>query len=131
MTESIILSISSCRANLSAIQSTLEEVPPQDPNKLMERLNDLASLLGTSSQLMASYQFHVDGNRLIAVQEAHKNGYKGNMCKDYVEGRCAEIRAEFRMAERQNACITHSIDAARSILSYLKQENFTANLQRG
>lgn len=129
MESGLILPIESCRANTAAIISTLEEVCPQEPQRLIQRLNELAAILGTSAQLVASYQFHVDSNRFIAVQEAKKAGYTGNMAKDYIEGRCAEIRAEMRLSERQNAAITHSIESVRSILSFTKQEMYSSNLQ--
>ena len=127
----IILPVSSCRANLLAITSTLEIQPPQEPNQIIERLNDLASLLGTSAQTVASYQYHVDTEKFIAVQEAKKQGYAPSMAKDYAEGRCAQIRAESKLAERQNAALVHAIDITRSILSYTKQELFASNLQQG
>lgn len=126
----LILPVSSCRANLAAIQTTLEEVVPQEPNALMNRLNELASILGTSAQVLSSYQFHLDTLRFTAVQEAKQQGYSGNMAKEFIEGRCAEIRAEYRLAERQNAALVHVIESVRSILSFTKSEIFHSNIQR-
>lgn len=126
----LILPVSTCRANLAAIQSSLEEVVPNEPNKLMERLSELSSLLGTSAQVLSSYQFHVDTLRFEAVKSAKDNGYSGLMAKDYCEGYCAELRGELKLAERQNAALVHCIDSGRSLLSYQKADNFNTNLQK-
>ena len=126
----LILPISSCRANLSAIQTSLEITVQQEPSALMERLNELSSLLGTSAQVLSSYQFHVDTARLNAVTIAKREGYSGNMAKDFIEGTCAEIRAEMKLAERQNAALVHSIESVRSILSFTKSELYHSNTQR-
>lgn len=126
----LILPVSSCRANLSAIQSSLEEVTPNEPNKVIDRLNELSSLLGTSAQVLSSYQFHVDTMRFEAVKQAKDSGYSGNMAKEFCEGYCAELRSELKLAERQNAALVHCLDAGRSLLSYIKADNFNTNMQR-
>jgi hypothetical protein len=125
-----ILPVLQCRENMYAIQQRLTAELPQEANALMEQLRDLASLLATSAQTVASLQFHLSDARLNAVRLAKEQKYSPAMAKVYIEGLTAEIGAEYKLSERQNSCIVHSIDAARSILSYTKQENFASNLQR-
>lgn len=127
----LILPISSCRANAQAIQDTIDVPCAQEPQALMERLNELCSLLATSAQTVASYQHHVETEMFTAIQEAHRQEYAPSMAKVFAEGRCAEIRAEMKLSERQNAAIVHQIDSVRSILSFTKQELYHANTQVG
>ena len=126
----LILPIDNCRQIVADIQVILEQKVAQEPSTLMEYLNDLSSMLGTSAQIISSVQYHVESASLISVSEAKKDGYSPQMAKVFIEGRCAEIRALYKLAERQNAALVHRIDATRSILSFTKQEMYHSNTQR-
>jgi len=125
----LILPIASCRANLQCIQDYLELKCAQEPQALMERLTELSSLLSTSAQTMSSIKFVVVDAVGLATQEAFRLKYPPSMAKSYAEGKCAELIANYELANRQNAAITHSIEAVRSILSFTKQELYHANTQ--
>lgn len=126
----LILPISTCRSNLQAIQDTMETPVAQEPNALMERINEYASLLATSAQTMSSIKFHLSDAIGQAMEEAFKLKYPPSMAKAYAEGRCAELVSDYELSNRQNAALTHAIDGIRSILSFTKQELFHSNNQR-
>lgn len=130
MNENLILPVLNCRENMRDIQTRLTAELPQEPNALMEHLRDLSSLLATSAQTVASLQFHLNNEKLNAVMKAKQAGYSPAMAKVYIEGLTAEIGAEYKLSERQNAAIVHQIEATRSILSFTKQELFASNLGR-
>ena len=125
----LILPMSSCRMNMQMIQDYLDTKCAQEPSALMERMNELASLLATSAQTQASVKFHLTDAVGFATQEAFKQKYPPSMAKSYSEGICAELIAEYELACRHNACITHSLDSLRSILSFTKQELYQSNIQ--
>jgi hypothetical protein len=51
------------------------------------------------------------------------------LAKDYVNSLCSKEAYAYDLAERANKCLTHSIDAFRSVLSSLKaeQQNLSYN----
>lgn len=125
----LILPISLCRSNMQCVQDTLEIKTAQEPNALMERMTELASLLATSAQTMSSIKFHLTDALGIAMQQAFKDKYPPSMAKTFAEGKCAELISDYELSNRQNACLTHTIDALRSILSFTKQELYNSNIQ--
>ena len=126
----LIIPIAMCRLNLQMIQDYLGVPFAQEPSALMGRLNELSSLLGTSAQTMSSIKFIALDAVGLATQEAFRLKYPPSMAKAYAEGKCAEIIANSELANRQNAAITHQIEAVRSILSFTKQELYHSNTQR-
>lgn len=125
----LILPMDSCAQNMQFIQDKVSESISQEPNHLMEYLQECSSLLGTSAQTVASLQHHMNTEKLFAVEQAKREKYSGNLAKAFIEGRTAEIGALLKLSERQNAALTHRIDAIRSILSFTKEELFNANRQ--
>lgn len=127
----LILPVSTCRANLQYIQDTLDLKCAQEPSALMDRMNELASLLATSAQTQASIKFHLTDALGFAMIDAFNQKYSPNMAKVYAEGRCSELISDYELSSRQNACITHSLDSLRSILSFTKSELYHSNIQQG
>jgi hypothetical protein len=125
-----ILTVEMCRTNVEAIKFEMDKICPQEPQALMIRLNDMASLISLAAQTTASLQYHFDTASMNAVQIAKKEGYSPAMAKTYINGYCAEIGSLYKYSERLGAGLVHIIDGVRSILSYCKQENFAANMQR-
>lgn len=128
-TPNLILPISTCRSNLQMIQDFLEVKVAQEPQALMEHMTELASLLATSAQTMSSIKFLVTDAVGLATQEAFRQKYPPSMAKAYAEGICAELIADYELANRQNAAITHTLDGTRSILSFTKSELYHSNTQ--
>lgn len=128
-TVNLILPIVDCRRNLQMIQDYLEVKCAQEPQALMERMTELSSLLATSAQTMSSIKFKVVDAVGLATEEAFRQKYPPSMAKAYAEGKCAELMADYELANRQNACITHTLDGLRTILSFTKQELYHSNTQ--
>lgn len=124
-----ILPISTCRANIAAIQETLDIVCQQEPTALMQHLNELASLISLSAQTQASYRFHLEQNMGIYLPKAKELKYPPSLMKDYAYSCMPELVAEYEFSERLNRALTHKADAVRSILSYIKAEIFHVNSQ--
>ena len=126
-----ILPLDLCRSNLKAIQQLLDEVCPQEAMKLMEHLNQLASMIGLSAQTQSSYRYHLEKQMNVNIPIAHKMKLPASLIKDYAHSCIPEIVSEYELAERLNRGITHKMDAIRSILSYTKMENFNSKFQTG
>jgi hypothetical protein len=63
-----------------------------------------------------------------AEQPDHSRTFvAASVLRDYINSRVGEWSSIVSRAERQNAAITHSLDALRSILSHLKEERKISN----
>lgn len=104
------------------IASTLNtSVGHENGDEVACQLVDLNSLLGTSAGVLARL-FHRKEAAKLAVLEAIDTKLPASLQRDLVNAKCANYVAAHEFAERLNSALVHSIDALRSVLSWLKLE---------
>lgn len=123
MQTTIRLSEPQIEESLIQIQTALNvAVSADNPQEVAEQLTQLSALLGLSAVVQASARFVMETTKKFNIEAAHKKGMTGNQARDYVAALSANEIGLYELAERQNAALTHQMDAYRSILSYAKAE---------
>lgn len=62
-------------------------------------------------------------NSLIASSVANEQYFAPSLAKDFISAKLSVEQYNYDMCERCGRLLVHAIDAARSILSYLKEES--------
>lgn len=110
-----------------------------NPEEVIDRMAHIITLFPSSSNAVASakwwreHQYKIEYKQVYeryvrAEQPDHSRTFvSASILKDYINARVGEWTSIVSRAERQNAAITHSLDALRSILSSLKEERKISN----
>lgn len=108
--------------------SQAEGMQSNDLNGLSDFLMNLISILSLSTDVVASAKYHyttIKRARYAAYTEYYKGQGKPlppSIVKEIAECELADEIHRLSKAERQNAAITHSIDAIRTLISKGKAE---------
>lgn len=98
------------------------EVDHSNPAEILGKLNELTNLLPTSSHAVALSEM-IYADKLNALMEMNQFSKLSATDKKMVfAGRAKNEIYYVKLADRQNSSLVHSIDALRSMLSYLKTE---------
>lgn len=107
---------------ISHIYDWLKQEREKQPTAILERLDILCNWLARSAEMQADCQMILDMKRGEVAEEFIGTEESFNVVKLCIESRCYLEKRLFTLAERLNRTLTHTIEADRSLLSYLKQE---------
>lgn len=95
-----------------------------DGHQVLDKLQTLSTLLGNASScIVESKRIMLKKRGEWLRKHAEKvSTYSPSIAKEYANTACIDEEMLFVRCERNYSAIVHSIDAHRSILSYLKQE---------
>lgn len=127
----LFINKSSIYANIEAIKVTIEQMPNiTESVNLMDYLSELSALQALATETQASAKFHK--MQAVKVELDKQLRYEINDEKSKaIAPSIAKLRAESNVAEWVGLCdyterlshnISHSIDAVRTKLSFLKNE---------
>lgn len=98
------------------------EIDNYNPAEILGKLNELTNLLSTSSHAVALAEM-IYGEKLMQLTQDNQYSKLSATDKKMIfAGRAKNEIYYVTLTERQNKSITHSIDALRSMISYLKSE---------
>ena len=112
--------------------SNTEEFKTQSVNDLIDKMNLLCNALPFVNNQMAlakklwneaKVKAYYD---LITSSSANEKYFAPSLAKDFVNAKCSNEQYAFDVAERCSRTIVHLIDALRSCISALKEENITS-----
>jgi hypothetical protein len=106
------------------IDSLISTPRNKEASKLWEDLDALIQWLARSGELVADAESIYEsalGATIIEMSTEKKYSFATSLFRQVAEGKCADILKIYRRIERQNAALTHAIDAIRSLLSYEKE----------
>lgn len=109
----------------ASIREVLDrDTETQDGDAVAFQLVDLQALLGTSAGAMASLFHKKEAARLKVLEAIAESGTKITpaLQRDLVNAKCAGYNTAYEYADRLQSALVHSIDAMRSVLSWLKEE---------
>lgn len=123
--ESLLLSKEQVKINIQSIQKMIETKVNQNvPHGVANHLIELQSFLSLSVVTQASARYYLEKKKTecfnLCMNEI--SVLKVNLAKDLITSFCATEISSYEMAERQNSCLVHQIDATRSVLSFIKSE---------
>lgn len=108
---------------LKSIRAVLDDSPPIDsPNDVMDKLNKLASIEGTSAELIA-YTNKVYNEKILQLTTSPT--YKGMSATDkklIFAGVASNEIYNMQLSEAYNKEIHYQIEAIRTQISYLKEQ---------
>ena len=97
-------------------------IDQSNPDEILGKLNSLTGLLPTSSHAVAVAEF-IYGEKLMQLTLDNQYSKLSATDKKMIfAGRAKNEIYYVTLTERQNKSITHSIDALRSMISFLKSE---------
>lgn len=102
-------------------------IDKDNPQEVLGKLNELTALLASSSHCVALAE-SIYSEKLMQLTEAGTwAGLTATDKKMIFAGRAKTEIYYVTLSERQNRALTHSIDALRSMISYLKSEMSNLN----
>jgi hypothetical protein len=113
--------------NLVEIQGFIEEqINSQDPMQIKLKIEYTASMSATSTSVQASCRYWLDMKRkeVFRNSSVQESLFKlsASLQKQLVDSYLAKDIYRYELAQRQNAHLTHILDALRSLLSFAKAE---------
>lgn len=113
-------------ANIEIIKVTIENFNGLDTSALLDYLGEIVSLQSTATENQATAKYHLLSaiNNELDRQAKLMNSEKiaPSIKKMRADAMCKEWHYIYEITERQSRTISHTIDAVRTKISYLKQE---------
>lgn len=104
----------------------LQEKPSDEPNDIIDRINNLSVLISQSGECLAAAQYYKDAIISSETMQVIKNGYVDKVSMTVINNLIKSLAKEenylVNQFDRINATATHQLDGLRSILSYRKTE---------
>jgi len=113
-------SVNEIERELQEINDYLAEPISDEPALLVERLNLLQGYLGRMPRILAQLKYNTLKAKERALSDPSVEG-SPSVIKNIVEGMIAKEIALEHLADRTESAIQKSIEATRSVLSFLKQ----------
>jgi len=98
------------------------EIDNSNPAEILGKLNELTNLLSTSSHAVALAEMIYSEKLMQLTENSQYVKLSATDKKMIFAGKAKKEIYYVTLTERQNKSITHSIDALRSMISFLKQE---------
>lgn len=114
--------------NEKAVKMTafLEKKCGNDPELIMERMENLSVMLIQSGECLADAKYHQDqvvhSTITKALTEAYQDRLSATLIKDFVRATAKDYNYLVTMFDRINSACVHQIDSLRSVLSYIKAQ---------
>jgi len=113
-------------ANLEIIRTTIENFNGLDTSAILDYLHEITSLQATATETQASAKYWLlsaINDELSRQAKLSKNEKVAPSIKKMrADAMCAEWHYIYELAQRYSSNISHTIDAVRTKISYLKQE---------
>jgi hypothetical protein len=107
---------------ISYLYKELDSPIDRSSEGLLNRIDFLCQWMSRSAQIVAECEIMYDWKK-GEIAETHINTDQSwNIVKQQIEAGAGEEKRLYRLAERLNVAITHSLDAVRTLVSYEKQE---------
>lgn len=106
-----------------------EEIDRNNPEEVTGKLSELAALQSTASHAMALSEMVYNNKLMDLVQEQQYLKLSATDKKYIFLGKAKMEGYYVTLCERQTRSLSHSLDALRSILSFMKAEMTNLNLQ--
>lgn len=113
-------------ANLEIIRTTIENFNGLDTSATLDYLHEITSLQATATETQASAKYWLlsaINDELSRQAKLSKNEKVAPSIKKMrADAMCAEWHYIYELAQRYSSNVSHTIDAVRTKISYLKQE---------
>ena len=107
---------------------TFDKDSAQDGSALHAYLIELTNKQARANFIMAEYKRKMRQEKAanyIALSKSYQSANKlfaPSLARDYIDAQSSDVSFVYDLAERLSRCITHTIDALRTIISSLKSE---------
>ncbi|WP_303223970.1 hypothetical protein [Butyricimonas faecihominis] len=120
----IITPIEELEREIDDIEAYLSEVPPDEPDLVIERGNELSVYISRTGKMLADARYHQDKaiSESIVYNLGKNAGYPASMLKQLVESTCRRENYLVNSIERLNKAATHQLDWLRTVISKAKEE---------
>lgn len=112
--------------NLELMANTIEAFNSLDVAKTMDYLSEIVSLQATATETQASTKYHllqaINAELDRQAKLLKKNDIAPSIKKMRADSMCAEWHYIYEKCVRYSSNISHTIDAVRTKISYLKSE---------
>jgi hypothetical protein len=117
---------STIEANIEIMITTIEQFNGLDVHNTIDYLAEITSLQATATETQASAKYWL----LQAINDEldrqamllKKDDIAPSIKKMRADSMCAELHYLYEKSQRLSSAISHTIDAVRTKISYLKQE---------
>lgn len=112
------------KQELQEIQTHLEQIVPDEPNIIIDWVEQTRVYMARTGQLMAEAEklLAQATNKAILDSLDMNKKLSTMMYKKFIDTACSEEIKIYRWVERLNRAFTHSCDLMRSRLSFLKEQ---------
>lgn len=120
----IITPIEELEREIDDIEAYLSEVPPDEPDLVIERGNELSVYISRTGKMLADARYHQDKaiSESIVYNLGKNAGCPASMLKQLVESTCRRENYLVNSIERLNKAATHQLDWLRTVISKAKEE---------
>ena len=112
--------------NLDLIRTTIENFNGLDTHAIIEYLGEIVALQALATETQASAKFHllcaIDAELDRQAKLSKNESVAPSIKKMRADAKCREWHYLVTLCERYASAISHTIDATRTKISYLKQE---------
>ena len=107
------------------IQSYTEITPSDNPNEIMERITDCGVFLARTSKMLADAKYHLTQKKkdetIAVIKIISKDKLSAKVQNSLIESICRDEQYLVDWIEQINKTLKYQIEAARSLLSYEKE----------
>lgn len=120
----IITPIEELESEIDDIEAYLSEVPPDEPDLVIERGNELSVYISRTGKMLADAKYHQDKaiSESIVYNLGENAKCPASMLKQLVESTCRRENYLVNSIERLNKAATHQLDWLRTVISKAKEE---------
>lgn len=112
--------------NLAVIKLTIENFNGLDTYAIVEYLGEIVSLQALATETQAAAKFHllcaIDAELDRQAKLSKNDSVAPSIKKMRADAKCRDWHYIVTLCERYSSNISHTIDACRTKISYLKQE---------
>lgn len=114
------------QTNLELIKTTIENFNGLDTYAIIEYLGEIISLQALATETQASCKFHLlcamDAELDRQAKLSKNESVAPSIKKMRADAKCRDWHYMYELCTRYSSNISHTIDAVRTKISYLKQE---------
>lgn len=99
-----------------------EHIDRNIPDDIMYKIQELTSLLASSSEALASAEMQYSQRLMEETEKLADSKLSATDKKNIIAGRLKKEAYTVTLTERLNKALVHAIEAQRSVLSYIKEE---------
>ena len=106
------------------IDTYLSEIPPDNPDLVVERGNELSVFIARTGKMLADAKYHQDTAlaESIVYNLGKQAGCPASILKQLVDASCKRENYLVNSIERLNRAATHQLDWLRTVVSKAKED---------